>query len=73
MGFKKEVEEQIKQNERIYYSEEQIKKMEDYELLATLDDVVQYNLLKMDNLEYMKMKKFTYNRIMAELGSRLVK
>lgn len=57
--------------ERISYSKEKIENMSNEELLATLDDVVQMNLLKVDNVEWVTLKKPTYHMLMNELAKRL--
>lgn len=59
--------------ERLTYNENQLKEMSNEELLATLDDVIQMNLLKESNIEWMERypKRVTYQKIMKELAKRL--
>ena len=57
--------------EKISYTKEELEKMSNEELLATLDDVVQMNLLKENNVEWVQAKRPTYHRVMQELAKRL--
>lgn len=49
------------------------KEMSDSELLATLDDIVQFQLCKKNNVEWLEMqtKKKDFNRIKLEIMCRL--
>lgn len=49
------------------------KEMSDSELLATLDDIVQFQLCKKNNVEWLEMQteKKDFNRIKLEIMCRL--
>lgn len=51
----------------------EFKEMSDSELLATLDDIVQFQLCKKNNVEWLEMstEKKDFNRIKLEIMCRL--